>query len=341
MIASTNNSSKPTGLNAVSTHEILTVLNKRKWTYLLILLFFGAFSFWLLKYKLFTYTSQASFYMSETSGASRVGPDKEFSFDGGMNANEQFDRAYQLVNSSKVQEHLIKKFNLVRHYDLDTTAEFYFESAIAKLGNSIKIAKTPFGQITVSVSDKHRYLAAEMANEILNYLDELNKKFIINSMNQRLALYDLMLSKAQEDNETRTAYFKSQMTDLNTIMSRLERQPVNSIALLDVQSKLGGLISSVEHSTEELIRMKIFYSLAVQTIKDNNVPSVIVVKKARPSHRSIGWQSILICGMIMLFVLSGIIYSIYFKLRYQNYLHVFMSNNKHVINFKDQQKKSI
>ncbi len=334
------NSGKATGITSVSTHDILTAFSKRKWLYLGILLFCGALSFWVLKYKLFTYTSQASFYMSEGSGGASIGQNQEYNFDGGINANEQFNRAYQLVNSTQVYDHLIKKFDLVKHYELDTTDEFYYEAALAELSGSIVIKKTPFNQIAVFVSDKHRYLAAEMANEILRYCDEVNKKLIMNSMNQKLELYDLMLRKAQEDNDSRTAFFKSEMNDLNSIMSRLERQPVNSMALLDLQSRLGGLITSVESSTEELIRMKVFYSLAVQSIKEKNLPTVVVVKKARPSHRSIGWQSVLVCGMIMLLVLSCIIYSIYFKLRYKNYLHVLMSNNKPVIDFKLKQKVS-
>ena len=333
-------SGKATGITSVSTHEILTVLSKRKWLYLSLLLFSGALSFWVLKYKLFTYTSQASFYMSEGSGGASIGQNQEYNFDGGINANEQFNRAYQLVNSTQVYDHLIKKFDLVKHYDLDTTDEFYYEAALAELTNSIVIKKTPFNQIAVFVSDKHRYLAADMANEILSYCDEINKKLIMNSMNQKLELYDLMLKKAQEDNEARTDLLKAQMSDLNSIMTRLEKQPVNSMALLDLQSRLGGLISRVESSTEELIRMKVFYSLAVQSIKEKNLPTVVVVKKARPSHRSVGWQSVLVCGMIMLLVLSGIIYSIYFKLRYKNYLHVLMSNNKPVIDFKLKQKVS-
>lgn len=331
---------KTTGTSSVSTDEILAVLSRRKWLYLSILLISGALSFWVLKYMLFTYTSQASFYMSEGSGGASVGQNKEYNFDGGINANEQFNRAYQLVNSTQLYDHLIKKFNLIKHYGIDTTNEFYYESALARLSGSIVIKKTPFNQIAVFVSDKHRYLAAEMANEILRFCDETNKKLIMNSMTQKLELYDLMLKKAQEDSDTRTALFKAQMSELNTVMTRLERQPVNSMALLDLQSRLGGLISRVESSTEELIRMKVFYSLAVQSIKEKNLPSVVVVIKARPSHRSIGWQSILICGMIMLLVLSGIIYSIYFKLRYKNYLHVLMSNNKPIIEFRQKQKAS-
>lgn len=326
---------------SASSHDVLWALAKRKWLYLFLILFSGAFSFWLMKFQLFEYSSQASFYISDNSVGASLGQNEELKFNDGVNLGEQFNRAYLLVNSTEVYNHLIKKFNLIKHYQIDTTKEFYYEKALDKLSKSILIKKTPYNLIAVTVSDKYRYMAADMANEILAYLDKVNKSIAVKSLNRKLELYSRMIKNTQVDNEAKTTLFNNQMTEMNHLLSRLEKQPTNSIAVLDLQSKLSGLMNAVDNSTNELIRMRLFYSLAVQSIQENNLPSVIVVKEARPSHQSIGWQSLLASGLIMLLLLSTIIFSVYFKLRYHHYFQILMSKDQFSIDQKSKQKQTL
>jgi len=322
----TKNSFSSRGVNNVSSHDLLMALSKQKWLYLILLAFIGATTFWLLKYQILTYTSEASFYMSETTAGTNVGQNKEFSMPSVLSPSEQVNRAYQLISSSKVHEHLIKKFNLLQHYGIDTTKEFHFEEAVAILESRIKIKKSPFDLIAIYVSDSHRYLAAEMANEAVRYLDVLNKDLMIRSMKQKLEVYEIMLKSTEKENAQRSIYLNRQMSDLNQILGRIEKQAVNSGKILELQSQLSQLISSLERSSDELTSMRTFHSLAIQSIQDKNLPSIVVVHKARPSHRSMGIQALLISASIVLLVLSGIIYSVYIKLRYKNYFRVLMNN---------------
>ncbi len=326
------------GIKVVGTDDMLLELSKRKWRYIFLLLFCGGVSFWLLKYRIFTYSSSASFYMSESSAGTNVGQNQEFRMPEVLHSNEQYNRAYQLINSSKIHEHLIRKFNLLKHYGIDTTREFYFEEAIAVLSSRIQVKKSPFNMISVSVSDAHRYLAADIANEIVVYLDQMNKNLLINSMKQRLGVYETLVKNTQNDNSIRTALFNKQLADLNLLLSRLEKQSTNSMGVLELQSRLSQLIASMERSTDDLMRMKVFYSLALQSVQEKNLPSVIIVQKARPSHQSLGWQSLTISFLIMLLVLTGIIYSVYLKLRYKNYFQVLLANGKSNIEHKFQEK---
>jgi hypothetical protein len=282
----------------------------------------------LLKYKIFTYSSQASFYVSESSASSGTGQNQEFRLPEQLQPNEQFNRAYQLIHSSKVYDHLIRKFNLLKHYEIDTTREFYYEEAISIISSRIQVKKSPFNLISVSVSDKHRYLAADMANEIVKYLDQLNKNLIISSMTQKIEVYNALLTSMQKENAQRNDTFHKQVESLNRVLFELDKHRVNSAAIFETQSQLGQLISSLQRSTEDLLKLKVFYSLALESVKEKNLPTVIVVQTARPGSRSLGWQSIMISAMVMFLILTGIIYSNYLKLRYQNYFHVFMSNKR-------------
>jgi len=264
--------------------------------------------------------------MSETTAGTNVGQNKEFSMPSVLSPSEQVNRAYQLISSSKVHEHLIKKFKLLQHYGIDTTKEFYFEKAVAILESRIKIKKSPFDLIAVYVSDSHRYLASEMANEAVSYLDVLNKELMIRSLKQKLDIYETMLKSTEKENAERSIDLNRQLTSLNEILGRIEKQSVNSSKILKLQTQLSQLISSLERSSDELTKMRTFHSIAIQSIQDKNLPTIVLVHKARPSHRSMGIQAIMISTLLVLFVFSGIIYSVYFKLRYKNYFRVLMNN---------------
>lgn len=326
----TNNIERPGQIqsaNAVSTHDLLVAIGKRKWIYLLLLLVCGSLSFWLLKYKVYLYTSQASFYISESVSSTNVSQNQTFTIPEILTPGQQYDRAFQLISSSKVHEHLIKKFNLLKHYKIDTTKEFHYEKAVAILESRIKIKKSPNNLISVFVSDTHRYLAADMANEALEYLDELNKNLIIRSMRQKLEIYDVMLKSTEKDNAKRSEYFNEQLSKLDQTLDRIEKQDGKGSNTVNLQLQLSQLISTIQRSTEDVIRMRINYSLALQSIEESNLPSIVVIHKARPSPRSLGLQSLLISGIICFLLLSGLVYSVYIKLRYKNYFKVLMNNN--------------
>ncbi len=327
MTQSSRNPSANTGINVVSNHDIILALSRRKWVYLFLIVLAGGLCFWILKYKVLTYTSQASFYISEPAGGTNVGQNQEFTIPELLSPGQQYDRAFQLINSSKVHEHLIKKFNLLKYYNIDTTKEFHYEKAIAILESRITIKKSPNNLISIFISDERRYLAADMANEAITYLDEINKKLIVKTMKQRLEIFETMLKNTETDNAKRSIFFNTQMSSLNQTLSRIEKQEANSISLLQLQSQLSQLISSLERSSEEVMRMRVNYSLALQAVQESNLPSIVVIHKARPSHRSIGLQSLLISAIIMFLVFTGIVYSVYIKLRYNNYFKVLMNNN--------------
>ena len=325
----TNNIEKPgqiQSVNTVSTHDMVLAIGKRKWIYLPILLLCGILSFWVLKYKVYIYTSQASFYISETAGSTNISQNQTFIIPEILTPGQQYDRAFQLINSSKVHEHLIKKFNLLKHYKIDTIKEFHYENAVAILESRINIKKSPNNLISVYISDPHRYLAAEMANEALVYLDELNKNLIIRSMRQKLDIYDVMLKSTEKDNAKRSEYFNEQLSKLDQTLSRIEKQAGKESNTVNLQLQLSQLISTIQRSTEDVIRMRINYSLALQSIEESNLPSIVVIHKARPSPRSLGLQSLLISGIICFLLFTGMVYSVYIKLRYKNYFMVLMNN---------------
>ncbi len=108
------------------------------------------------------------------------------------------DRLMTIGFSTELAQFLIDSFNLFQHYDLDTSdpkSEFHIRQLISDHYN---LKKTEYDAIELSVEDKNKFLAAEMANaarDRINYLAQdlvkTSQKNVLNtfkkSINQKQA----------------------------------------------------------------------------------------------------------------------------------------------------------
>ncbi|OWY23508.1 hypothetical protein C7N43_15400 [Sphingobacteriales bacterium UPWRP_1] len=90
----------------------------------------------------------------------------------------EVSRLVLLSQSKALEEYIINKFNLFKHYDIDTTSSMKDYLASEELRDHFTTTKTPDGIVQIEVVDKDRNLAAAMANEIVVRLDTLNKTLI-------------------------------------------------------------------------------------------------------------------------------------------------------------------
>lgn len=90
----------------------------------------------------------------------------------------EVSRLVLLSQSKALEDHIINKFNLFEHYDIDTTNSMKDYLVSEELRDHFTTTKTPDGIVQIEVVDKDRNLAANMANEIVVRLDTLNKTLI-------------------------------------------------------------------------------------------------------------------------------------------------------------------
>lgn len=100
---------------------------------------------------------------------------KDMDYYGG---EEDVDRLLTIAQSGELYDFLISKYDLYRHYKIDTTKEqapFKVREALEGLYN---VKKTKFNAIEISVEDKDRRLAAEMTNAARNKVDEIAQRLV-------------------------------------------------------------------------------------------------------------------------------------------------------------------
>ena len=84
---------------------------------------------------------------------------------------EETEQLLQVLQSNEITNHIIDKFNLPKHYDIDTTSQFMRTELYNTYNSNISFNKTKFQSVKIQVYDKDPEYAADIANEISMYAD--------------------------------------------------------------------------------------------------------------------------------------------------------------------------
>ena len=96
------------------------------------------------------------------------------------------DRIMTIAESNEVADYLIDKFNLYEHYEIDTThvkAPFFVKRTFFK---HYEVIKTKFDAIELSVEDKDKRMATEMANAAREKISEIAQSLVKESQKQEI-----------------------------------------------------------------------------------------------------------------------------------------------------------
>ncbi len=302
------------------TREWISHVKKRIWIYFVIVFICGIYSFYVLKYNVLEYSATASFFVNENNVISSPTLDTK-AFDN-ISSGDKFNRVYELVNSAPTRNHLIKKFDLLKHYGLDTTSEFYQQQVVACVMSHITVKKNPYNTISVTVTDKHRYLAAEMTNEIVSYLEQLNQEFYVSNIQKKVEISQAFVDQLKKDNSLKTLVIDSLIKKINQIISSAKSSDKNSFILLNEQQKLSALINEFQLSTNDLLNSQKLYILSMQALNFKSFPTITVIQSAMPAFKSIAYKAFQFSLLIMILVFMFLIFQAYFYLHYVDYLRL-------------------
>jgi hypothetical protein len=305
------------------TSLVLQKLLKNKGKHLIILLITALLSFFAFKFILLSYSSTATFYVNDLSILSSNTMDVR-SIEN-MSNEDNLNRLFQLAHSSRLHEHLIKTFSLIKHYGVDTTQEFYFQKTLAAIQSRITVKRGPFNTIIITAKDKFRYMAADMANEIVRYIDLLNQDYFKRSLEKKIKISEQFISQLKKENETKSKTVDRLLQQMNSMV--ISNDLPTRMVLLQQQQKLSEILFALETSTRDLIQSQRLYSLAFQSINNNNFPGITIVQKGMAQHRSILYRTVGYTFLCIISVYTLIIFITYFRIRYHSYYTLIFSKN--------------
>ncbi len=146
------------------------------------------------------------------------------------------DRILTIANSSELADHLIREFDLYRHYRVDSSLALAHFKVQKKLWGLFDVQKNKYNAIELSVEDKDRDISARMANAARQKVDAIAGYLIKKTQSKLIEAYDTNI-KAKEQ------YLASLSDTLRTLRERY--------GIYDLQSQseiMATLVSNAEAS---------------------------------------------------------------------------------------------
>lgn len=89
----------------------------------------------------------------------------------GFGEEEQAEQLLQVLNSESIRSRIIEKYNLVEHYDIDTTSKYPMTQLFDAYKSNISFKLTEYMSVQITVMDADPNYAANIANDISDLVD--------------------------------------------------------------------------------------------------------------------------------------------------------------------------
>ena len=218
---------------------------------------------------------------------------------------QQAEQLLQILNSDEIRNKIIKKFDLLHHYNIPEDAEYKNTSLYKAYSSNISFRRTEFMSVEIKVLDTDPDTAALIANNIAGLLNEVKRRIKAERAQKGLEIVQGEYKRIQDEiglkDEmiTNLRYkgvhdYESQAAVISEQLSIAQVSNPNSMGAKTLQSKLdtlakyGGLYVSLRDELrllkEEEIRIKIKYSQAKVDV-NSDLPATFEVNKAYPAER--------------------------------------------------------
>lgn len=156
------------------------------------------------------------------------------SLGGGTTPSDQLDLYKTIIYSRTMMENVIRNFNLVSIYRLDTTDIAYMEKATKKLKEDIQTKETEESAFLVAVRARTRQMSADMTN------------YVVRAMNERIV--ELQVSRSRDNR----IFLENRVQELSNEIKIAEdslQVYQERTGMLDIKSQLEGILTT--HATLE------------------------------------------------------------------------------------------
>jgi LPS O-antigen subunit length determinant protein (WzzB/FepE family) len=91
---------------------------------------------------------------------------------------EQAEQLIQILQSSRIRDKIVERFNLWKHYDIDPNDENKHYKLAKEYNENILFVRTRYGSIQIDVLDRDPVLAADIANKIVDLIDTVKNEMV-------------------------------------------------------------------------------------------------------------------------------------------------------------------
>ena len=239
---------------------------------------------------------------------------------------EQAEQLVQILQSSRIRDKVVSKFNLLEHYEIAENDKNKYYKLNNEYTSHFEFTRTRYGSIQIDVLDKDPELAAKMANSIVDLIDtvkndmirertkpafEINKRKMGQMLQDRdsvLNLLDSLSALGVVSMDIRSNLFQALVDSKNTT----EKADIQ--AKLKVNALFGAQYDALEHMRNEMIikieEFRVSYEQA-ESDANANFNHKFVVEKAVQADKKEKPKRMII---VLVASLGGFIFGVLFLL---------------------------
>jgi uncharacterized protein involved in exopolysaccharide biosynthesis len=319
-----------------SAKEIIDVLKRNRRIVLLIsfisIVVFSSVSLFMPDY----YESEVILYPASSSSISQSLLDKNVKSRDILKfgEEEEVEQVQQILQSDMIRMRVIEKYELSKHYRIDTTSKFNKSDLFDTYDENVTVRRTKYNSVRIRVLDQDADTAALIANEVANLLDTTMNFLQKTRAEKAFKIVEREYTKLQNEinflNDSLTVLrslgvndYESQSEVFNQALAQAilknNKPAINSLEnKIKLLSKYGSsymqLSNYLEYQTEQLSILHSKYAEAKVDV-EQNLPHKFIVSSAfsaeRPSY-PIRWLVVLI-GLVSSLALLTFILLIFEK----------------------------
>ncbi|HMT29993.1 MAG TPA: hypothetical protein PKD91_12010 [Bacteroidia bacterium] len=232
------------------------------------------------------------------------------------------ERVYQLAYSTEMMTYLINRFDLYKHYNIDTTRDYHYERAVREINKKISFNKLTTDLSSIVVRDRNNEIAAAMANAAVWKLDQLNKKYLINKLQGNLNFYESFVKESEKVSKDQNQKLMGYMETLSNQRSVNSNSKSYYTPLSEIEFSLYEATGRIRDVTTQLLKSKSLYNNALISLQSKNLPSLVIVKKALPDLESKKLNLLVFAVLLGLVVLTLVILFMYGYFTYKSDLEI-------------------
>lgn len=180
--------------------------------------------------------------------------------------DEQAEQLMQILSSNKIRDRVIRKFNLMEHYGIDSSSRYRYSRLFDRYEDNIRFRRTQFMAVQITVFDTDPQLAADIANSIAELLDTVKNEMQRQRSVQGLRIVESEYKELQAEMQTivdslvalgelgvNDVEYQSQVLNQQMAISLMNGNRAAQAALqkrLDILGKYGGIYMSLKNALE-------------------------------------------------------------------------------------------
>ena len=217
---------------------------------------------------------------------------------------EEAEQLLQILYSDDIRNRIIKKYNLMKHYRIDSTSKYKNTLLNSEYESNITYKRTEFMSVQIDVLDENPGIAANIANDIASLLDSvktnmmrtraiLGLKLVEEDYNaekehiqfledslvklRRLGIYDYESQSEVTSEQHAIALVKGDLPGVKALEAKLK-------ILADYGGAYVSIRDYLEHEKKQLSALKAKYDEA-KIDATQNLPHKFIVNNAFPAEK--------------------------------------------------------